>query len=108
MNLDPNNTLYLIDGTVWIERELKYRWNGIKLYSQDETLCLLGLIEEKLWGSELYQRFNDVHPGRTRTAIKMKTYLLKNKPRRIANESKKPCEQLEAKEKQTPFIDEIV
>lgn len=108
MNLDPNNTLYLIDDRMYNARELRYGWQGINLYSQAETLCLLGLIEEGLWGSWLYYQFNRVHPGRTKNAIEMKTYLLKNKPYRIANESKKPCEQLEAKEKQTPFIDEIV
>lgn len=77
MNLDPNETLHLIDETVWTSRELKYRWNGINLYSQDEILCLLGLIEEGVWGSELYTRFNDAHPGRTRIAIKMKVHNLK-------------------------------
>lgn len=108
MNLDPNETLYLIDETVYNERDLRYWMAGVKLYSQDETLCLLGLIEEGLWGSEMYDRFNSVHPGRTRTAIKMKAHILKSKPYRIANESKKPSEHLEAKEKQTVIIDEIV
>jgi hypothetical protein len=77
MNLDPNQTLNLFDDRVYNERELRYWVSGVKLYSQDETLCLLGLIEEGVWGSELYTRFNHAHPGRTRIAIKMKVHNLK-------------------------------
>lgn len=76
MNLDPNNQLYIINGERCLLRELQYR-NMCKLYSQDETLCLLGLIEEGLVQDKLYTRFDDVHPGRPWRVIKRKiSYLV--------------------------------
>jgi len=79
MNLDPHSRLCIIDERVCLLSELCRPTEMINRYTQDETLCLLALIDGGLYGSVLFPKFDALYPGRTVLGVRQKVKILLKK-----------------------------